>query len=108
MNLARFNFAGLYNFFHFNDGNFSSRCSHWIKVHGGVAINTIAKTDIDALIQSVVSHAKTLMNARQISIDVTQMLHVETPLALMTVPVELVTKVNLSMYTEIKVLSNQF
>ena len=61
-------------------------------------VNTIAKTDIDALIQSAVSHAKTLMNAHPISIDVTQTLHAETPLALMTVPVELVTKVNLSNY----------
>lgn len=61
-------------------------------------INTTVKTDIDALIQSVVSHAKTLMNARPININVTQMLYAETPLALMTVPVELVTKVNLSNY----------
>jgi len=55
-------------------------------------INTIAKTDIDALIQSVVSHAKTLMNAHPISIDVTQTLYARTPLGLMTVTVELVTK----------------
>jgi len=55
-------------------------------------INTTVKTDIDALIQSEVSHAKTLMNAHPISIDVTQTLYAETPLALMTVPVEMVTK----------------
>ena len=61
-------------------------------------INTTVKTDIDVLIQSVVSHAKTLMNARPININVTQMLYAETPLALMTVPVEMVTKVNLSNY----------
>ena len=56
--------------------------------------NTIVKTDIDALTQSVVSHVKMLMNARPISIDVTQKLYAETLLGLMTVPVELVTKVN--------------
>ena len=56
--------------------------------------NTIVKTDIDALTQSVASHVKMLMNARPISIDVTPMLHAETLLELMTVPVELVTKVN--------------
>ena len=61
-------------------------------------INTTVKTDIDALIQLVVSPAKTLMNAHPISIDVTQTLYAETPLALMTVPVEMVTKVNLSNY----------
>ena len=61
-------------------------------------IITTVKTDIDALIQSVVSHAKTLMNARPININVTQMLYAETPLALMTVPVEMVIKVNLSNY----------
>jgi len=55
-------------------------------------INTTVKTDIDALIQSVVSHAKTLMNAHPISIDVTQTLYARTPLGLMTVTVELVTK----------------
>ena len=60
--------------------------------------NTTAKTDLDALIQSVVSHVKMLMNARPISIDVTQTLYVETLLGLMTVPVELVIKVNLSNY----------
>ena len=60
--------------------------------------NTTVKTDIDALIQSVVSHAKTLMNARPINIDVTQTLYARTPLGLMTVTVELVTKVNLSNY----------
>ena len=60
--------------------------------------NTTVKTDIDVLIQSVVSHAKTLMNARPININVTQTLYAETPLALMTVTVELVTKVNLSNY----------
>ena len=56
--------------------------------------NTTAKTDIDALTQSVASHVKMLMNARPISIDVTQTLYVETLLGLMTVPVELVIKVN--------------
>ena len=56
--------------------------------------NTTVKTDIDALTQSVVSHVKMLMNARPISIDVTQTLYAETLLGLMTVPVELVTKVN--------------
>ena len=61
-------------------------------------INTIVKTDIDALTKLVVSHAKTLMNVRPISIDVTKMLYAETLLELMTVPVELVIKVNFLNY----------
>ena len=60
--------------------------------------NTTVKTDIDASTQSAVSHAKTLTNARPININVTQTLYARTPLGLMTVTVELVTKVNLSNY----------
>ena len=61
-------------------------------------INTIVKTDIDALMQLVVSHAKTLMNVRPISIDVMQTLYAEILLELTTVPAELAIKVNLSNY----------
>ena len=60
--------------------------------------NTIVKTDIDALTKLVVSHAKTLMNVRPISIDVIQTLYAEILLELTTVPAELAIKVNLSNY----------
>jgi len=54
--------------------------------------NTIAETDIDALIKLVVSSVKILMNAYLISINVMQTLYAKTVSVLMTVTVDLVIK----------------